>query len=139
MFDIDIIPTVRARHIYRQPGDTIMTVASRQSRRRPSSSEDDYRYNSVVIYDHIVRRAQRQLVTATSAPATVNATPGPAETNLTSPRHRKIITCCTGPAGPEPATRVHAYYNNIYFSVAFKVARTLYIYTSYNYGIIHYV
>jgi len=29
-------------------------MASRQSRRRPSP-EDDYRYSSVVIYEHIVR------------------------------------------------------------------------------------
>lgn len=62
---------------------------------------------------------------ATSAPATVNATPVSAETNLAW----KIITCCTGPAGPVPATRVHAYYNNIYFFVAFKVAAC----TSYKY------
>lgn len=59
---------------------------------------------------------ERRLRGVSVRPATVNATPGPAEmTNLTG----KLLP--GGPAGP--ATRAHAYYNDIfYFFVAFKVA-----------------
>jgi len=95
--------------------------------------EDDYRCNSVVIYDHIVRRAQRQLVTRRLPQPPLTRRPGDEPTRS---RHWKIITCCTGPAGPVPATRVHAYYNNIYFFVASKVALVHRTYTSYKYAII---
>lgn len=125
MSDNDITDCTMGTPLLPSTGGYIITVESRQSRRRPSF-EDDYRYNSVVIYDHIVRRAQRQLGYATSVPATVNATPGPAETNLPRRGTGKLL-----PAVPDPRGRCRL--------LAYTLIIIIFIFPSRSRSLVHHI
>lgn len=96
--------------------------------------EDDYRYNSVVIYDHIVRRAQRQLVTRRLPQPPLTRRPGPRRrTYLAAALENYYLLYRTRRAG----ARLLAYTLIIIIFIFSSRSRSLVhrMYTSYKYGI----